>query len=171
VALFLLTFAALDYGPVRHWASSGPDDVALERFDIARAVLLRDNSPPQTAAAVVVAGNWGYFSHRRGIDLLGKVDKVVAHSPRQPIVFKPGHAKWNYAYSIGKLRPEVVADLVFPTPRDLCNMAVWGYRQISTRFWVHNGARGIDVPRLAASLSRLDDRPPFQVPAGCAAHG
>jgi hypothetical protein len=47
-------------------------------------------------------------------------------------------------------------------------MAVWGYRQISTRFWVRKGARGIDVPRLAAGLSSLDDRPPFVVPAGCA---
>jgi hypothetical protein len=167
-ALLVLTFAATDYAPVRHFAEVGPDDVPLERFDIARAVLLRESSPRDTTAAVVVAGNWGYFSHRRVLDLLGKVDEVVAHGPRRPIVFKPGHVKWNYAYSIGKLRPEVVADLVFPTERDLCNMATWGYRQISTRFWVRAEAQGIDVPRLVGGLSSLDDRPPFPVPAGCA---
>jgi hypothetical protein len=92
---------------------------------------------------------------------------VVAHGRPKPIVFKPGHVKWDYAYSIGRRRPAVVADLVFPTKRDLCDMARWGYRQISTRFWVRRDARGIDVPRLAAGLAKLDDRPPFEVPAGC----
>lgn len=168
-ALLVLTFAAFDYGPIRHWVKTGADERALERFDVARAVLLRENSGPSTSAAVIVAGNWAYFSHRKGIDLLGKADAVIAHRPQHTeIPFKPGHTKWDYAYSVGKLRPDVVVDLVFPTERDLCDMGKWGYRQIAARFFVRKGARGIDVKRLAIELPKIDSRAPFEIPSGCA---
>ena len=56
------------------------------------------------------------------IDLLGKNDRHIARLlARLPAgakpFFVPGHIKWDYAYSIGTLRPDVVAQLWW-SPRE-----------------------------------------------------
>jgi len=72
--------------------------------------------------AVVSAGSIIYFSERPGIDLYGKMDRVIARSePRLPkglsdyADLRPGHAKWDYSYSLGVLQPDVIAQLVDET--------------------------------------------------------
>ncbi|MFH1049827.1 MAG: hypothetical protein V1779_02725 [bacterium] len=68
-------------------------------------------------ATVVMAGTIPYFLERRCIDLLGKNDKTIARMQvsfnkyRSYIVYNPGHEKWNYTYSIGKLKPDAVLQL------------------------------------------------------------
>lgn len=71
---------------------------------------------PQATIAVVTAGNIPYFSQRTSIDLLGKNDVHIARGPArinsslfEPGDYRPGHNKWDYAYSIGLLQPDVVA--------------------------------------------------------------
>lgn len=66
--------------------------------------------------AVVSAGTLPYYSERKSIDLMGKNDPVIARLPARinaslfhPGNFRPGHNKWDYAYSIGELNPDVVA--------------------------------------------------------------
>ena len=49
-----------------------------------------------------------YFSGRRFIDLLGKNDRHIAHGAPATDVFVPGHNKWDIAWSLGHLRPDVV---------------------------------------------------------------
>ena len=166
--LLVLTLATLNYGPLRTWASSGPADKPSERLETTRGLIFRATSAPANSAALIAAGNWKYFSHRRGVDLLGKMDTVIAHGPSHDVFLKPGHTKWNYDYSIGKLRPDVVADLAFPTTSDLCHMTAWGYRQIAPRLFVRRAARGIDVPRLRARLLAFDHRPFIRMPTQCA---
>jgi hypothetical protein len=73
---------------------------------------------PRTRLAYVLAGNMSYFADRRGVDLLGKMDEFVARTAPtriKPIRFRPGHNKWDYAHSIGELRPQVIASPWFPT--------------------------------------------------------
>lgn len=75
---------------------------------------------PEAKIAVSWAGAPGYYSERYMIDLLGKSDRKIAHS--EPIRglpagswnedFYPGHNKFDYAYSIGQLKPDIVVDLV-----------------------------------------------------------
>ena len=48
------------------------------------------------------------------VDLLGKNDRVVATGPHRGD-FVPGHTKWDYAHSIGDLRPDLVVQLWRPT--------------------------------------------------------
>ena len=50
--------------------------------------------------------------------MLGKADPVIAHGPvRTPMSIldvpgmRPGHMKWNYAHTIGELRPDVITAL------------------------------------------------------------
>ncbi len=66
--------------------------------------------------AVIGAGTTPYLlPDRYAIDLLGKADPVIAHGPiRYPMSIvdipgmRPGHMKWNYAHSIGELKPDVI---------------------------------------------------------------
>jgi hypothetical protein len=71
--------------------------------------------------AVVRAGVLPYFCDRQFIDLLGKTDRHTARVPMRVSPgwaryynFYPGHLKWDYARSIGELRPDIIT-------------AVWGW--------------------------------------------
>nr|HMN63030.1 hypothetical protein [Anaerolinea sp.] len=81
------------------------------------ALVLREVTTPQARVAVVAAGNTPYFMHRYAIDLLGKGDAVIAKGPIQVppdadwLELRPGHIKFNYAYSLGQLQPDVVVEL------------------------------------------------------------
>jgi hypothetical protein len=77
---------------------------------------------PEAQVAVAWAGAEPYFMHRTAIDLLGKCDPRIAKEPmRRPpatgafveraLYFWPGHLKFDYDYSIGQLRPDVVTQL------------------------------------------------------------
>lgn len=74
-------------------------------------------STPSARVAVVTAGIIPYYSQRPVIDLLGKNDKVIARQPMriEPgldlLDLRPGHMKWDSAYSIGQLQPDIVAQL------------------------------------------------------------
>jgi hypothetical protein len=105
------------------------------------------------------------------VDLLGKADAVVARRPPTRIVparYRPGHNKWDYAYSLGRLRPPVIASLWMPTAGDLCDVARWGYRQVAPGVYALRGARGVDAPGLAAAIRQLGPTPPDPSPRGCA---
>jgi hypothetical protein len=79
---------------------------------------LKKITTPDASIAVVSAGAIPYFSDLESIDLLGKNDSVIAHEPsrgasgiRSVSDFRPGHMKWNYDYSIGQLKPDVIVQL------------------------------------------------------------
>ncbi len=80
------------------------------------AYLLRRITPRDATVAVVWAGTIPYFADRYSVDLLGKTDKHIAHllmrratGLQQLVAFHPGHMKYDYGYSIGLLKPDVVA--------------------------------------------------------------
>lgn len=90
---------------------------SVERYAL-MGLALREVTTEDATIAVVTAGNIPYFSDRTSIDLLGKNDPVIARGPArinsslfEPGTFRPGHNKWNYAYSIGELQPDVVAQI------------------------------------------------------------
>lgn len=80
---------------------------------VAESLYLRSITKPGAKVAVVWAGAFSYFVDRNMIDLLGKNDKVIANEERNRnyTIFIPGHVKWDYAYSIGRLKPDVVSQL------------------------------------------------------------
>jgi len=127
-------------------------DGTIARIYARYGVALREATAPGTTIAVVWAGATPYFDHRPSVDLLGKSDTVIAHEPPHPGVLYPGHMKWDYAHSIGRLRPDVVTELWRPTPADLALLRSAGYvrvRQRSTDAYVRRNARGVDRVRLA----------------------
>src|SRR5262249_52739334 len=104
---------------------------------------------PDARIAVYWAGAPPYYAQRPSIDLLGKNDARIAREPARNAY--PGHNKRDYAYSIGWLRPDVVADFWGSPVR----LARWGYVPVSvvrgdTRFafWVLDGSPAVRWNRL-----------------------
>ncbi|HWW53289.1 MAG TPA: hypothetical protein VNY84_05950 [Acidimicrobiales bacterium] len=114
---------------------------------------LRQATAPDASIAVVWAGDGPYFDWPRpGVDLLGKSDRHIAKEPMRRVQFYPGHTKWDYAWSIGHLQPDVVAGLVRPTPADLADLTTWGYGRLIAGFdgiWVRQSSSKVDRPLLA----------------------
>ena len=131
------------------------DDAEMTRYGLA----LRDVTTEQASIAVARAGGISYFSRRLSVDLLGKSDRVVATSP--PVfAFNPGHNKLNIVYSIGQLRPDIVAEIV----GDPIVIEGFGYERVAPTVFVRTGSTQVDhqalveavnkgsIPRLARSV-------------------
>jgi hypothetical protein len=148
LGLGALLIAAVTGPPLRDWrlADTGVTSAALTRV----ALALRQSTAPSARLAVTIAGTEPYFSHRPSIDLLGKTDRAVAADRSHDIPFWPGHTKWDYAYSIGRLRPDVVVSLWNATPDDRAALARWGYRSLGGDAYVRADSSLVD----AAALSR-----------------
>ena len=132
--------ATLNARPLRDWARPNALDATLEAQWVRTGLLVRELTPPGTSVAMTAAGNIAYFDHRPGVDLLGKTDSVVAHEPPRPVHFRPGHDKWDYAHSIGRLRPDLIVQMGQTTPADLCALAAWGYHRIAPLTYVRAGS-------------------------------
>jgi hypothetical protein len=86
--------------------------------DVEQALLLRNVTTADATVAVIRAGTIPYFADRTGIDLLGKNDRYVAREPARLskglsglVEWRPGHVKFDFAYSIGRLQPDVIVAL------------------------------------------------------------
>jgi hypothetical protein len=90
------------------------------------------------------------------VDLLGKSDRVIARTARREGVgFYPGHDKWDYAYSIGSLGPDVVAQLWFPTSDELRAIERSGYIKLAPWVFVRAARDGVDRTALQAAACRV----------------
>ena len=104
---------ALLIEPPLHTGDGGENHQEVEE-----ALLLSAATRPDATLAVVRAGTIPYFADRYSIDLLGKNDKVIAREParlstgrRRFVEFRPGHVKFDYGHSIGRLKPDLVIQL------------------------------------------------------------
>ncbi|HLF89436.1 MAG TPA: hypothetical protein VI451_10850 [Anaerolineales bacterium] len=120
VATSLFSFnTLLEMDSFRKWSTiKRPIFVTGNEDHTITGLLIREITTDEASIAVVSAGAISYFSERFSIDLLGKADKVIAQGDPRPIRgisddqdFRPGHNKWNYAYSIGELQPDLVVQL------------------------------------------------------------
>ena len=124
----LIVCLALNFFGISNWVSPRSDGELIPGDAVAarEGVALRQITSPNAKIAYVWAGAMPYFAGREAVDLLGKSDPVIAKGkPAAP--FFPGHSKWNYAYSIGQLKPDLITSLWGVTPADMKNIADWGY--------------------------------------------
>jgi hypothetical protein len=87
------------------------------------ALAIRRTTDPSAVVAVTWAGAIPYFSEHPAIDLLGKMDRHIAREPmhmptgKYPwLQFIPGHLKWDYSYSIGGLKPDIIQAPLWTVP-------------------------------------------------------
>jgi hypothetical protein len=119
-----------------------------EKYLIESGLNLKAATPPGFRYAITWAGTIPYYAEgRRPVDLLGKMDRVIAHSRPEPGAFKPGHNKFDLDYSLGVLRPDAMLQ---PPEEDDPHLAQrmrsWGYVTTSGGWWI-----------LPASARRLTD--------------
>lgn len=108
----------------------------LEQSWAEYGMALQDATAADALIAASGIGTLGYFADRPIVDILGKVDPVIAHQDPRAEWVVPGHMKWDYRHSVGELRPDVVAHLFAPTPADVAYLESIGYRQIGAVMFV-----------------------------------
>jgi arabinofuranosyltransferase len=153
VVLVALAFLQLNGEALKAWSSHAGVAVQRDVQNSRLGLAVRETTPAHTSIAVTWAGAIPYFSQRPAIDLLGKSDPVIARTSPRPI-FIPGHNKWDYQYSIGVLRPDLILQLWSPTPEDLEYIRESGYDPLEDRpdtVWVRAGS-AIDRAALRAAL-------------------
>jgi hypothetical protein len=117
IVLALLSFNSIQ-GPIAltEWLLlSRPFHVDRNEKMVERALLLREITTSDARLGIVWDGAIGYFSERHCISMLGKNDYKIAREPMRTyplpgglVAFLPGHMKWDYGYSIGELKPDIV---------------------------------------------------------------
>jgi arabinofuranosyltransferase len=108
-----------------------PMNVQMTRVGL----LIRDSTDPSARVAVIAAGSTPYFSERPTVDVLGKCDGRIARMPRRR-EFNPGHDKIDFAYSFGKLRPDIVAQYWRPRRDAAQALAAYGYERMPNGLYV-----------------------------------
>jgi hypothetical protein len=105
-----LAWVVLVLAGTRTVASTHPVPKPYQAYkgNIHIANYLRDHTPENAKVADIWAGSVFYFSHRPGIDFLGKCDRHIAHGKSNPASNYPGHNKFDYDYSVGQLHPDYV---------------------------------------------------------------
>ena len=123
------------------------------RNTVATGRLIKEITTAQARVAVVWAGAIPYFSERPCVDLLGKSDARIAHlpmrlspNPSRTSEFYPGHLKFDYGYSVGELRPDIVAQLW---------QAPWEAQPHLDAHYVKVNIRGFDLYLLKGSPNIL----------------
>ena len=104
--------------PERHWSRYGK--------------VFEEVSKPGARLALGAAGAMIYFSHRGGVDLLGKCDPLVAHQPPLPGGTWPEHNKRNDVTVFKARKPEFSSVL----PPDEVRKEYCSAEYKSCRFWV-----------------------------------
>jgi hypothetical protein len=118
----LLNFNLLlgDWKSIQRWdLERRPDYVAGSDHNLGIALALQATTKPGTSVAVVGAGTIPYLlPNDRVLDILGKTDPIIAHEPvRAPMSIedvpdmRPGHMKWDYAHTLGELKPDVIVSI------------------------------------------------------------
>ena len=148
VVLTVAWFAAVNGQAVSLWLGHNAAEAEHDAWTTGYGLALRSATADDATIAVTWAGAIPYFSDRQAIDLLGKSDRVIAmRIPQSTVGFTPGHDKWDYAYSIGQLRPDVVAGLWHANQIDARAIAGWGYLPLAP--WVFVRADSTKVNRAA----------------------
>ena len=120
--IVLLNFNALmgDWKSIERWAfQRRPDYTAGNERNLRIALALQETTKPGASVAVIGAGTIPYLLPQDyAIDILGKADPYIAHqNVRVPMsladvpTMRPGHMKWDYAYTFGQLKPDIIVSI------------------------------------------------------------
>ena len=122
---------------------------------------MRDTTEADARIATIWAGVPAYYSHRTMLDLLGKNDTFIATSAPHGEFF-PGHNKWDYDYSIGKLQPDVIFQTFDRGLEENLHQRImnWGYKKMcpitgvfgSRGYYYHSNSKQIKWDSLQECL-------------------
>jgi arabinofuranosyltransferase len=115
---------------------------------VERAVVVSKITNDKASIAVVWDGAIPYFSNLNTVSILGKNDQRIARlkmrtvsGPERFVAFYPGHLKWDYGYSIGQLKPDVVVQL-WQNPEEAAEYLERDYMPATIEGFTFNLLRG-----------------------------
>lgn len=120
IALLNLNLLMGDWKSIERWQlSRRPDYVAGSDYNLSIALALRGTTTTRAKIAVLGAGTIPYLLPENPVlDILGKTDPVIARQHvRTPMSIedipdmRPGHMKWDYAWTFGELKPDVIVSI------------------------------------------------------------
>ncbi|HYO14175.1 MAG TPA: glycosyltransferase family 39 protein [Thermoanaerobaculia bacterium] len=117
-------------------------------------LLIRESSDPGAWVAVAAAGHTPYFSERPTIDVLGKCDRRIARMARVRD-FMPGHDKTDYNYSLGELRPDIVAHYWRPRPDAARVLVAYGYERMPNGLYVARSSSRVRRDAISRDFDRF----------------
>jgi len=114
-----------------------PEGVNIGNIEI--GLIIKKNTPVDCTVADYWAGSVFYFSERRGVDLLGKVDPIISRMPPASDGRLPGHNKFDYDYSLTMKRPDlVVANFALPVDGEEMRACMDGDGAFTGRLYFHD---------------------------------
>jgi hypothetical protein len=124
---------------------------------IEQAKWIDEHTTPKATIAVAWAGITPYFAERKYFDMYGKVDPVISRLEAKPYQFAsnltaffPGHNKWNYGYTLGALKPDIITGLIEHAPRpENIEQAYYEYREGDVALWIRQGSNEVDTTQRA----------------------
>ncbi|MEY2423464.1 MAG: hypothetical protein QOI95_3531 [Acidimicrobiaceae bacterium] len=137
-------------GALRQPSGAAAFDQRMTRY----ALALRSATDREATIATGAAGELGYFTERQIVDLLGYTDDHIAHLAPTGGAFIPGHNKFDVSYSIGVLRPDVIAG-TFPRQSEAVRAQIigYGYEEIGTQLFVRRDSTRVDRDALRAFVA------------------
>lgn len=128
-----------------------PMNVQMTRVGL----LIRESTDPRARVAVIAAGSTPYFSERPAVDILGKCDSRIARLPRIR-AFLPGHDKRDFAYTLGVLRPDIVAQYWRPRPDAVRAFAAYNYERMPNGLYVHRESTRVRRNAISRNFDLFD---------------
>lgn len=148
-----IIFIFTNLRPYGHWLFNNAEDINTDKVMLNTALKIREATSKNAVVAITHAGTSGYFLDRQKIDLLGKSDKFVAKTlPKTK--FTPGHNKWEINHSVGKLRPDLVAQMFFKMDLEKWEKTFieWGYTKTKQGMYILNSSQSVNTNKLEQSL-------------------
>jgi hypothetical protein len=147
-AALALVAALLVVVPATHrlysqWVRENAIHVADDANATRLGLFLNRTTRPEAVIAVTWAGAIPYYAERTTLDLLGKSDPVIAKGPPATPEFFPGHNKWNFAYSIGQLQPDLVVQYYESAQNDR-DIDHWGYDHLPNGMFLRRDTTRVD---------------------------
>lgn len=151
--LAIIVFGWTSFGDWRNTFSGAGFSIREEGYLIKAGLALKESTPPGFRYALNWAGTIPYYAEGRvPVDMLGKMDAVIARMPPadRSADFNPGHTKYNLDYSVGELRPDAVIQAPYEVhlgkAGSVEKMVAWGYEQGRGGWWILKTSR----PKLLA---------------------
>lgn len=141
------------------WVTHGAQHVADDAYMTRLGDLLATTTSEDAKVAVVWAGTVPYRARRQAMDLLGKNDYHVATQAPSRSEIYPGHDHWDYDWSIGVLRPDIVLGcdgILVDLPKYLTDA---GYKPVAPSVYVLTGSPNVEVSALGKGARTLGAAP------------
>jgi hypothetical protein len=154
---FISFNAVSDNTPLQGLLLKAPLTTPDNAHNVRTALKIEKMTDDQAVIGVSWAGTIPYFADRKFVDFLGKNHVQIAHQTvkltceggplRKLLCFWPGHMKWDYAYTLGSLKPDIAMQ-IYPIDEALPYLKGVYEMDKVTGYWIRKDTKHVHLERL-----------------------